>query len=191
MIETIQRIVAETSQRTMLTNLVGILLSTSLIGDNESIPKEYRLDMKNATDGLKLSRAILAEALNVPVEHVHFLNSELVFNFDDMAAMYSQLGGLKKDVDPGLVLKENMNSSNRCYSAHLKEALPRPKGATHEPFERQRQDWSNLASNPCIRVGTAYGKVCIGCAGSTNPRPGSGKLIVASFFGPGRKLILS
>ena len=63
MIETIQRIVAETSQRTMLTNLVGILLSTSLIGDNESIPKEYRLDMKNATDGLKLSRAILAEAL--------------------------------------------------------------------------------------------------------------------------------
>ena len=114
MIETIQRIVAETSQRTMLTNLVGILLSTSLIGDNESIPKEYRLDMKNATDGLKLSRAILAEALNVPVEHVHFLNSELVFNFDDMAAMYSQLGGLKKDVDPGLVLKENMNSSNRA-----------------------------------------------------------------------------
>jgi len=113
------RDIAENSDRPMLSNLTGILESSVVISPPDEIPEKYRFKAEKAGKGLLMSRKLLAEAHNVPIDYVHFLPRGLRLNSDDMAFLYSQDGGLVPDRDPGLVLASStVGSSNRSYNAH-------------------------------------------------------------------------
>ena len=115
----LHREIAETSVRCMLSNLVGILFCAAIIANPNEIPKQFRFVEEGAGQGLLLSRKLVAEAYNVPVDMVHFTPQGLTINTDDMACIYSQLGGLQLQREAGLVLRKNVNgSNNRSYAVH-------------------------------------------------------------------------
>lgn len=120
------RLMAEGSQRSMLTNAAGILAVTTVVGDSANsendVPNRFKFRPKNAGEGLLLSRDIMAEALGVSVENIHFTPRALLYNTDDMACMWSQENGFQVLSDEkGLVLREAIDDvSNKQYNTYQK-----------------------------------------------------------------------
>ena len=91
--KTVYREVAETSQRTMLTNAAGAIgLRFMVVPNPESIPHSMRFDESRATEGAKLARQAYATAIGVPVQSVQATPRWGIINQDDMA-MYSDFKG--------------------------------------------------------------------------------------------------
>ena len=64
--KSVHREVAETSQRSMLTNTAGILAVRCIVIPNaDSIPANLRFDETTASDGAIMARRIYAKAMNV------------------------------------------------------------------------------------------------------------------------------
>ena len=153
----LHREVAETSQRIMLSNLCGYLLALSLVESN--IPDRFKLKTANLGDGVKLSRKLLASALGVDENMVHFVLPSLVINTDDMAAFYSQDGGTVLDQEPGLVLKGNVAGKNkRSYSVHH----PANEGANKKFKGRKARFTTSMTASGSL------GKTCVQILGLTD-----------------------
>ena len=146
----VHREVAETSVCTMLTNLCGYLLAVALVG--KEIPQEYQLKTDGLGEGVLLSRKLFASTLVVEVKDVNFLLASNVMNIDDMAAYYSQDGGMELNSERGLVLKGNVNGKEkRSYNTHC----PADKGLSNK-FRGTKVRYTNLLTG-----GGALGKTCM------------------------------
>ena len=108
----VERDIAETSVRSVMVDISGMLYVSALIDDN--IPTELQFKPDGAGEGLLLARDLLAKAFDVSVDHVHFLPRGLRMNMDDMGGMYSSQHGFSME-EKGLVLKDHLNSS---YGSH-------------------------------------------------------------------------
>ena len=108
----VERDIAETSVRSVMADISGMLYVSALIDDN--IPTELQFKPDGAGEGLLLARDLLAKAFDVSVDHVHFLPRGLRMNMDDMGGMYSSQHGFSME-EKGLVLKDHLNSS---YGSH-------------------------------------------------------------------------
>jgi hypothetical protein len=76
-----------------------------------------------------MSRELIANALSVPKDRVHFLRKGHILNTDDMACIYSKLGNLTLNIEPGLVLRSSTeNRSFSCYRDARKEEAERLTG---------------------------------------------------------------
>ena len=77
------------------------------------------------------------KSLNVPINKVHFLPKGLTLSVDDMACVYSQLGGLQLENERGLVLRADVDDPNhRGYNSHFeadKHAKDRFNGVKGRP----------------------------------------------------------
>ena len=62
--------VGETSLWSMLSNVVGLLLVSCVIGD---IPPQFRFVNQNTGEGIILARQMIPQAYNVPIDKVYFL----------------------------------------------------------------------------------------------------------------------
>ena len=119
----------------MLTDAAGLLFTSAVVGDNKTIPPEYRFKEEDPITGVKvsegvlMSRELIANALSVPTDTVHFLRKGHTINTDDMACIYSKLGNLSLNIEPGLVLRSSTeNRSFSCYRDARKEEAERLTG---------------------------------------------------------------
>ena len=111
----VYRDVADTSVRNMLSTAAGMIVSHCIIGD-VPVGREFKED---ASEGAKLSRQILAEAHNVPVERINFVAREMIFSTDDMASQYVYEGGENEvETEKQLVRTESIKH-NTSYGVHV------------------------------------------------------------------------
>ena len=76
---------AETSVRSMLSFLCGILDARSYVCTNiEDIPLEYRFDESRASPGCLMARRLIAQSHNVLETAIQFCAPEFMVNIDDM-----------------------------------------------------------------------------------------------------------
>ena len=85
----LHRDMGETSQRMLLSNIVGTLMLRTHILRQNQIPAEYVFDESKSLPGVKLARDLVAAAWECPVNLVQFTPYQLVSNVDDKACIYS------------------------------------------------------------------------------------------------------
>ncbi len=91
--KTLLRDVAETSQRSMLSDLTGMLAIRCMVVQPDQAPTCLKFEEDRTTPGCNLARELYAMARGVPKSHVFFSPCQLLINIDDKASMYSAFTG--------------------------------------------------------------------------------------------------
>ena len=119
----VHRDVAETSARSVLSNVAGIIASRSMTLRPGQVPNHLKFDASKATKGVLIARELYAKAVGVPANNVQYSPLELLSNVDDKACMYSNgqgdgsCDGAPETRDVVLVNRDAV-SSNPGYSIH-------------------------------------------------------------------------
>ena len=115
----LHRGVAETSERTVLSNTAGMISSRCIVLQPHEVPNFMKFDEASATPGAIKAREIFAEAVGADVKNVYFSPRSLMFNQDDKASIYQVDGDANEPQEQMLVDRETV-TSNPSYSVHDK-----------------------------------------------------------------------
>jgi hypothetical protein len=120
--KTLLRDVAETSQRSMLTDLTGMLAIRCMVVQPDQAPTCLKFEEDRTTPGCNLARELYAMARGVPKSHVFFSPCQLLINIDDKASMYSAFtgdgtgNGKSSDANEEVIVSRN--DSRQGYDYH-------------------------------------------------------------------------